>query len=85
MAAKLAKVVGIICQLLHDLTCQDVVGQDEAGREVVRLAAMPKTAVVHAQVRTAAAVFSCHQHVSCCCYCRWGRVGISILPLLRLR
>ena len=41
-------------KFLGKLTSSETLGPDQAGREYVRLAAMPKTAVVHAQVGAAA-------------------------------
>lgn len=50
LAAKLKKHVRRSTRLLADLTSSSV-DVDPAGREVVKLAAMPKTAIVAAQVR----------------------------------
>lgn len=47
---KVAHICESVCHLLEDLTEQAIVGTDLNGRDVVRLAAMPKTAVMHAQV-----------------------------------
>lgn len=54
-APRLNHVCDSVCRFLHDATDAPVVGKDGQGRDVVRLAAMPKTAVVHAQVRAPSA------------------------------
>ncbi|PRW50965.1 hypothetical protein C2E21_5465 [Chlorella sorokiniana] len=48
-AARLHRVCDSMCHFLHEATDAPVVGKDGQGRDVVRVAAMPKTAVVHAQ------------------------------------
>ena len=50
VGTKLAKVVQLVCSFLRDVTAQQALGQDAAGRDVVRLAAMPKTAFAHTHV-----------------------------------
>lgn len=52
LGPKLAKVVEDINWGLDALTASPVLGVDAAGRDIVKLAAMPKTAVVHAEVST---------------------------------
>ena len=52
--AKLEKRAAEVSKFLGKLTSSETLGPDQAGREYVRLAAMPKTAVVHAQVGAAA-------------------------------
>jgi hypothetical protein len=52
--AKVKKRAAEVSTFLGKLTSSETLGPDHAGREYVRLAAMPKTAVVHAQVGAAA-------------------------------
>lgn len=54
-APRLHHICDTVCHFLHEATDAPVVGKDGQGRDIVRLAAMPKTAVVHAQVRAAPA------------------------------
>ncbi|KAL4418989.1 hypothetical protein ABPG77_004462 [Micractinium sp. CCAP 211/92] len=49
LGPKLAKVVEDISWGLDALTASPVLGVDATGRDIVKLAAMPKTAVVHAE------------------------------------
>ncbi|KAL4444081.1 hypothetical protein ABPG75_011818 [Micractinium tetrahymenae] len=49
LGPKLAKIVEDIKWGLDALTASPVLGVDAAGRDIVKLAAMPKTAVVHAE------------------------------------
>lgn len=44
------KAVEFTQQLLADLTDSSLIGVDLEGRDVVRVAAMPKTAIYHSQV-----------------------------------
>ena len=54
VAAKLNKYVCRTMQFVKDLTATSAAGLDESGREVVKMAAMPASAIALAQVGAAA-------------------------------